>query len=346
MERRGSQIHVSPAGIYALLNAFPAVSGKSVKPFTGRFAGAFIQYRIRKTRMVGFVPATRFEGAPNLELRFPPLSRTVRVVFDLLEEDDEEPNVARLAGVVQDDPLASLAVLRRINSSFPGLHRRVTSIKKAVHLLGFLDVSNIVLTEGMLRLRGVVKSEEQVRVFEMLAQMSVGTAYLARYFARAFHLSHPETAYSAGILHAIGRFILLYNKPNDYEALWWTDERGLAPGIASERAIFGIDHMSLAEVACDHWHLPAPVVRIVGNYQTPHTIDEPSIYQLCFCVRAASDTAQQLFIRHAANDLPFDPPESLFLLCERMAVAPDPLIRLVKEHRVALSLRLAEIISG
>ena len=99
------------------------------------------------------VPATRFQQEPNLEIRFPPLSRTVSEVSAVVDMA-ESPDTRRLAEIVHADPVTAALVLRRINSAYYGLRRRFSNVQQAVALLGFLEVCDIVLTAGMLKLRG------------------------------------------------------------------------------------------------------------------------------------------------------------------------------------------------
>ncbi len=238
--------------------------------------------------MLTNIPATRFEGSPNVELRYPPIPRTVRIVTELLSSDAENfPDTARLAEIVAIDPIVSAAVLQRINTNYFGLRRRVFDVRKTVFMLGFLDVINVILTDGMLRLRSIVKTEEQVRVFEEISRHSIATAVLSGALAREAGLAQPHLAYSAGLLHGVGRYLLLYNKPSDYEALWMSFVGHTLPEAEDERAIFGVDHVGLNRLAADAWYLPADLATILECYDRPEEVGDPTLQALCVCVDAA-----------------------------------------------------------
>ncbi|HEX7070107.1 MAG TPA: HDOD domain-containing protein [Rhodothermales bacterium] len=244
--------------------------------------------------MSGFIPATRFEQSPILEIRFPPMPRTVTEVSHLLAEQNQVPDTSRLVEVVNEDPVVAVSVLRRINSAYYGMRRRVGDIQKAVFLLGFLEVCNIVLTAGMMKMRDVLHSEEQAHIFEKIMQMSIGAAHYAQELCLYLQMPNRSTSFTAGLLHAVGRLVLLYNKPHDYEALWCTGANGNPPTIEDERLIFGTDHAQLGALAADRWHLPADLVHVIGHHPNPSQIEDADLRDLARAVLIGSLAVQQL----------------------------------------------------
>ena len=238
-------------------------------------------------RYMAPVPATRFERQPDLEMRFPPLPRTLAEVTRLLADAGEVPDTRRLADVTSADPVIAAAVLRRINSAYYGLRRRVGDLRKAVFLLGFLEVCNIVLTGGIMKLRDVLSSDEQAAIFERIMRMGVGAASYTQELALRLSLPLKHLAFTTGLLHIAGRLVLLYNKPDNYEALWFTCDTGRAPTIRDERTIFGTDYTELGGLAADQWHLPEDVARIIQYHLRPQLL--PSVFSalrfpLRFCL--------------------------------------------------------------
>jgi HD-like signal output (HDOD) protein len=289
--------------------------------------------------MVAFVPATRFERTPNLEMRFPPLPKTVTEVSTLLAEQVDVPDTYRLVDIVNADPVTSASVLRRINSAYYGMRRRIGDIRKAVFLLGFLEVCNIVLTSGMMKLRDVLRTDEQVRIFDQIMRLCLGAAFYAQELAMHLKLQKKATAFTLGLLHASGRLVLLYNKPNDYEALWWTCDDGQAPTAEAEQLIFGTDHTEMGALAADRWHLPEDIVEVIRYQAHPEEIEEPSVRQLALAL-SLGVAATSHYHLGADPSTPFNPPASLGLLAQATERDPDEL----KEFLHALSERTAHFI--
>ncbi len=244
--------------------------------------------------MTESIPATRFAQVPDLELRFPPLPTTVVEVSRLLSDKVEVPDTFRLVEVVNHDPVVAASVLRRINSAYYGMRRLIADVRKAVFLLGFLEVSNIVLTAGMLRLKESLSSAEQEEIFTQVIRTSVCAAFFSQEMALFASLKSQPTAFSAGLLHSIGRLVLLYNKPHDYEALWWTRDDGFAPSIESETLIFGVDHARLGAQATQKWNLPDAIVEVVSHYNSPEEIQDVDVRLLAVAVAMSVSAAERV----------------------------------------------------
>lgn len=279
--------------------------------------------------MYGFTPATRFERTPDLEMRFPPLPRTLAEVSKLLAERADAPNTHRLGEIVNTDPMIAASVLRRINSAYYGIRRRISDIQRAVFLLGFVDVCNIVLTAGMLKLRDVIHTDEQNAIFERIMRMSIGAACYTQEIARFLELPLQNTAFTAGLLHTAGRLVLLYNKPFDYEALWWTREDGAAPTAEEEQLIFGTDHTVLGAMAACHWQLPEEVAATIRGYLAPHQLEEAALVSLAKTLAVAAAAAEQLYLSGGEEEA-FEPSALLYDLASAEGVSPDALIAFIE----------------
>ncbi len=207
----------------------------------------------------------------NVEL--PPLPRTAAEVSHLVAKEDEAPDTQRLASLVNNDPVIAATVLQRINSAYFGMRRRITNVRKAVMLLGFLDVANVVLTAGFLQLEEIFSDADQVRVFRHIMRDSIGTGQFARELADGLGLSSGGPAYSAGLIYNLGRLVLLYNAPDDYTALQHADDSTRLPSPEAEAQIFGVDHAELGASVLDAWSMPPVLVHAVRHYAAP---TEPS----------------------------------------------------------------------
>lgn len=241
--------------LHALMSDDPRPSGFPVDP---RKASIWINDRL------------------EIDVEFPPLPRTVAEVSHLVAREEGEPDTKRLASLVNSDPVTAATVLQRINSAYYGMRRRITNVRKAVMLLGFLDVANVVLTAGFLQLEEVFEDADQVAVFHQIMEDSIGTGQFAREVAAALNLSVEGPAYSAGLLHNVGRLVFLYNAPDDYTALHHADDAADLPTPEAEAHIFGADHAEVGGGALDAWTLPAVLVHAVRHYVTPSQLDDPA----------------------------------------------------------------------
>lgn len=256
-------------------------------------------------------------------------------VSQLLAESKENPDTQRLVDAINRDPVVATTVLRRINSAFYGMRRMVSDLRKAVFLLGFLEVSNIVMTAALLKLREVLTSAEQVQMFSQIMRMSVTTAYYTQEIARSTMLPNAGIAFTTGLLHSIGRLVLLYNKPHDYEALWCTSDSGMAPSVEAERVIFGTDHAHLAALAADRWNLPGDIVTVIGHYLDPSLVQDQDLRKLTFALALSAEAAAY---GCAGEELlsAEEPPETLVAFARTVDMTPAEVADLLQSIKAGL----------
>jgi HD-like signal output (HDOD) protein len=78
-----------------------------------------------------------------------------------------------------------------------------------------------------------------------------------------------EQAYTAGLLHDIGKIVFVANLNADYDAaLKRAHEQHISPVLA-EAAIFGASHAQIAAYLTALWGLPRAVVEAIGFHHTP-----------------------------------------------------------------------------
>ena len=206
----------------------------------------------------------------------------------------ESPDTRRLAEIVHADPVTAALVLRRINSAYYGLRRRFSNVQQAVALLGFLEVCDLVLTAGMLKLRDALHSDEQLVIFDHIMRISMGSAFYARRLATELDLPTRDHAFTASLLHAVGRLVFLYNRPSDYEALWYTQSEGLVPSAVDERLIFGTDHAEVGALAAEQWNLPPLVAETIRCYLAPERAPDPDVRLLALTLSVSTSISEQL----------------------------------------------------
>lgn len=231
-------------------------------------------------------------GELRPRITFPPLPHTVESVSNLLSDMGIEPNTLQLAQIVDSDPMVAASVLRRINSAYYGVRRRIASVQKAVMLLGFLEVANLVLTAGMVQLEETFGAEEPSDMFEHLMRQSIGTAQYARELSNHLELPCEGPAFSAGLLHAVGRLILLHNDAERYEALWAQAEG--PPPRKAEQNTFGIDHARLGAIAADEWKLPGLLIKAIRYYPTPEKLEDDEQRLVTRIVAAATSAVNEM----------------------------------------------------
>jgi len=193
---------------------------------------------------------------------FPPVA--IRVL-NLLQEDNVA--VDELVELLRSDPAFSAELLRRANSPLFAFQSEVASLRQALIVLGFRRVRGLALTVATgMYLRKAARIEDLRRFW----RYSVACALLSEELARACGLPE-DVAYTAGLLHDIGRFGLMVAHPEQYAQLIRHASEQLEAGkpvdIAQlERDLFGADHYEVGRRLAEAWRLPAPLPEVAGRH--------------------------------------------------------------------------------
>ena len=245
----------------------------------------------------------------GLTLTFPTLPSTISKVEDFIASGRTDPEP--LIEIVEQDPSVSLNVLRRVNSPYHGLRREVESIDRAVRLLGFVEVSSIIMIEGVEELRSHFDSHSIL--LRQIAHTAVFTGRFAQELTKSLDVSQDwiRLAFSAGFIHAMGRLVLLHVRPERYATLTETSPMPL-PDTDTETQAFGENYRTLAPQAADHWALPERVCSVLQIAASPTDESESSKKMLAVAIRNGSDLARRDLAENFASSLnpPDDAPAS------------------------------------
>lgn len=176
----------------------------------------------------------------------------------------------RLADVVRtlegDASLAS-RVLRLVNSAAYSLRVRCTSISHAVTLLGARAIGEVAMATAVLDL-----FQEQMGPSAAVREHSAVVAGLARFLAVRLRVP-PEDVFTAGLLHDIGKLLMLQVEDEEVPAgyLELLVEAGNRRDTAHllERERYGYDHAVLGGHVLRAWDIPEPVPTVVAWHHQP-----------------------------------------------------------------------------
>jgi len=162
----------------------------------------------------------------------------------------------RIVKLVASDQALTMTALRLANSSFYGASGRVVSLRDAVQILGLQTLSSAAMTAAVMA-RFDTRACPGFDV-DGTWRHALATAVSAQMLAESRGVE-ACAAYTAGLLHDIGKLALAMHFPEPFAAaLARSAEHEVEPGEA-ERAVLGIDHGVVGGLIARHWRL-APVV--------------------------------------------------------------------------------------
>jgi HD-like signal output (HDOD) protein len=178
---------------------------------------------------------------------FPPI---VLRLLDLLARDDVE--IRELVALISSDPAFSAQILRVANSPLFGFRARIDSLQSALVVLGLRRVRSLCMTVATANhMKAALRIEELSRCWRHMLACALLTEELAR-SCRQFE----ERAYTAGLLHDVGRLGLLLAYPVEYAALLRNAGRNVLELLDCERQALGMDHCEAGRLLAAQWNLP------------------------------------------------------------------------------------------
>lgn len=220
------------------------------------------------------------------------------VVLDVLRSFEQaDTNTGMLADKVAKDQALAAKTLRLANSSFYGLQRKVTTIQQAITILGFDSVRTLITAAAVTdKFGGAKHGAVDSRAFWRHA---IGTALCAKTLARQ-HGLNQDYAFISGLLHDIGKLVLVSRFPDQYAAvLAYRDEHDCFMADA-ERVVLGIDHAVVGRALAEHWKFPALMQKAIADHHAPQGSDMGDIPAL---VHIADAIAHALDLSGTDDDL-------------------------------------------
>lgn len=220
---------------------------------------------------MGQVSSNLIEGdRKKLLARIPAFPPIVLRLLDLLARDDVE--IRELVALISSDPAFSAQILRVANSPLFGFRARVDSLQSALVVLGLKRVQSLSMTVATANhMKAALRIEELSRCWRHMLACALLTDELAR-SCRAFE----ERAYTAGLLHDIGRLGLLLAYPTEYAGLLRNGGRNVLELLDCEREVLGVDHCEAGRLLAVQWNLPQDFQIIAARHHDPQdnsTID-------------------------------------------------------------------------
>jgi len=185
----------------------------------------------------------------------PALPSIVSDVLDITE--DPQTAVSQISECVQRDPGLAAKILKVSNSPYYGMKQYVGTLKLAIVVLGVREVRNIVL--GISLFETLQDGRMELALAREIWGHSLCVGAWCRMIGAALSLGLQGEDFIGGLLHDIGKIVLLRQVGNDYLKLL---KRSGGHGEIlrqMETNLLGFDHADAAEALATYWNLPQPL---------------------------------------------------------------------------------------
>jgi HD-like signal output (HDOD) protein len=179
------------------------------------------------------------------------LPHTMYTLLSLLMDENTQPK--DLEGVLEQDPALAAKVISLSNSAFYGLTSPVSTIDRAILIIGFKELEFMAVGLG---LSETFDLSQVPRGFdgEGLWLHSLSVSWIARELAVLTKACEPSEAMITGLLHELGVIILVSKFPQQFHELLELTEAGV-PFMDAESSL-GLKHSVIGYLLARNWNLP------------------------------------------------------------------------------------------
>ena len=196
--------------------------------------------------------------------KMPSLSTTVSKVLEICSRPDTVPN--DLNRVIALDPVLAGQVLKLINSAYYSLMNKVTSLTRAIIMLGLNTVKNLALSTAIIRSVSQAKKSRALPIRAFWAH-SIAVGVMAKLLAagRGLSLAEREEYFVAGLLHDLGKIPI----GDEYTEVLARVETAQEPLVTVEQQVLGLDHEEVGAMIAPKWKLNAVLTDAICHHHAP-----------------------------------------------------------------------------
>ena len=199
----------------------------------------------------------------------PALPAAVAEAITLLE--DPETPIKVIARAIENDPGLTANVLKRANSSFMGMARKVSSVQQAIVRLGVAEIIKMAIRDSMAPIMQGSAQGYQLRPGE-LWEHAVAVAVATEQVALLRNIKPPPEAHTAGLLADVGKLVLGQFVELEIEPIRQLAFEEQLSFEEAERQALGIDHAEVGALLLDQWNLPSSIVEAVRWHHEPRHV--------------------------------------------------------------------------
>ncbi|MFW6139122.1 MAG: HDOD domain-containing protein [Spirochaetota bacterium] len=177
--------------------------------------------------------------------------------------NDPTSSTSDLAKIIECDQSITAKILALANSSQYSLPQRVTNISQAISLLGYKNVSYIVMTISVFdALRNKKSAFDRTRFW----MHSIAVAIMSMKISKECMYTFKEDVFTAGLLHDIGKVFMDGYLHEEFREVLNTANKNNISFFEAENMLYDVNHTMIGEWIARTWKLPIHVIATIKHH--------------------------------------------------------------------------------
>jgi len=204
---------------------------------------------------------------------FPALPETVGDVLERLAS--RTVNQYEIIGLIENQEKMAEALLKMLNQAMFG-ETKLNSITELVDMLGLPRMRYALLAYGLNRFCSDAYSQGHTTGLsaKITWEHAIAVAYIALELAKKLKYPRLEEVLLAGLIHDVGRQIIMLNRPEEYGELLGSVYGQIVDIVAEERTKLGLSHEHVGVMLVGHWQLPESISDVIEYHHSAETTSD------------------------------------------------------------------------
>lgn len=181
---------------------------------------------------------------------------------------DPRSSALDVGKAISADQALTARLLKLVNSAFYGFPSRIDSVTRALTIVGFRQIRELVLATSVWGMFGGVSAGSALDMGGFWKH-SLACGVACRVLAVFREEKNAESFFVAGLLHDIGRLIMLENFTDEYSRVLREARENNLLLYQVEEEVFGFNHADVGQELVSFWKLPEALRNAVGCHHDP-----------------------------------------------------------------------------
>lgn len=188
------------------------------------------------------------------------------------EINRQEVSISRIADIISNDPMVVAKIMHIVYSSFYNISRSIVNLVHAINFLGLDIIKSLVLY-----IKVFIIKNQPIEIQNYLKKIRDHSIDVAKVAKAIMNLEVGErelidSAYIAGLLHDIGKIILVQCTDKVKRMAFVNDQINGSEQVENEIERFGASHVNTGAFLLNTWNFPERIIEAIANHHNPEII--------------------------------------------------------------------------